>query len=73
MVSRIREYFEKQSSFFKGLSQINPFGNYSPRLPSWMDNRLTPEQQDYLAIKKDWEKVGSDLEKSIKQFKTNKK
>ncbi len=73
MISRIRDYFEKHSSFFRGIAQINPFGDYYHRLPSWMDNNLTPEQQDYLAIKRDWENIGRDLEKSIEKFNLNKK
>lgn len=73
MTSRIREYFERHSNFFKGLASINISGIYQHQLPSWMDSNLTPQEQDYIAIKKDWEKVGSDLEKSMKEFNLKKK
>ncbi len=73
MASRIREYFERQSNFLRSITKINIFGIYQPQLPSWMDSNLTPQEQDYLAIKRDWEKVGSDLEKAMKDTKINQK
>lgn len=73
MISRIREYFERHSSFFRSIASINIAGIYQPKLPSWMDSNLTPQEQDYLAIKRDWEKVGGDLEKAMKDTKINQK
>ena len=37
-----------------------------------MKEGLTPQEQDYLATKGDWEKVGSDLEKAMKNTELNK-
>jgi len=72
MASRIREYFERHYSFLKGLASIGVSGIYQPKLPSWMKEGLTPQEQDYLATKGDWEKVGSDLEKATKNTELNK-
>jgi hypothetical protein len=66
----LKKYFEKHSAFFKGMGSILDIGGgyYRPK-PPWMDNDLTPSEQDSLAIKGDWEKVGGDLEKAINKFK----
>lgn len=71
MASRIRAYFErisqKYSAFLDGMGGLEMWGYYSK--PSWMKEGLTPEQQDALAIRGDWENVGGDLEKSVKDNK----
>ncbi|HPD81826.1 MAG TPA: hypothetical protein PK357_01875 [Candidatus Pacearchaeota archaeon] len=54
MVSRIRESFERHSSFFRGMASLGLFWIYDYQKPSWRDNRLTSEQQDYLAIRCDY-------------------
>ncbi|MCX6750565.1 MAG: hypothetical protein NTZ83_03845 [Candidatus Pacearchaeota archaeon] len=70
-VRNIRDYLnrhtEKYSAFFEGMGSLNILGYYSK--PTWMKDDLTPEQQDALAIRGDWEKVGVDLEKAINDFK----
>lgn len=63
--------FEKYSAFFEGLGSLNIWGYYSK--PPWINNNLTPSEQDALAIKGDWEKIGGDLEKAINHFKKEEK
>jgi len=64
----IRKYFEKYSAFFEGMGSLSLFPNNNYK-SYWMKNNLTPEEQDALAIKGDWEKVGKDLRISMNNFK----
>ncbi|MEK6833806.1 MAG: hypothetical protein AABY32_07220 [Nanoarchaeota archaeon] len=72
MVSKIREYLQrasdKYSAFFRGMGSLSIFPNNNYK-PSWIKNNLTPNEQDYLAIQGDWEKVGDDMRISMNNFK----
>lgn len=64
----IRKYFEEHTQFFDGIGSLSLFPNNNYK-PYWMNNNLTPQEQDALAIKGDWEKVGSDFKISMDNFK----
>ena len=68
MELNIKKYFEKYSNFFEGIGSLDIFGGSSYK-PYWMKDNLTPQEQDALAIKGDWEKVGDDLRISMNNFK----
>jgi len=63
-----KRYFEKHSAFFEGMGSLSIFPN-SVRKPYWMKEGLTPQEQDYLAMKGDWEAVGNDLGCAMNNFK----
>jgi len=64
MELNIRKYF---TNFVRGMGSLNIMGyNFKPY---WMKDNLTPQEQDALAIKRDWEKVGEDLRISMDNFK----
>jgi hypothetical protein len=64
----LRKYFENYSAFFRGIGGLSIFSdnNYKPYR---MKNNLTPEEQDALAIKGDWEAVGNDMRISMDKSK----
>jgi len=68
MVLNIKKYFEKYSSFLEGMGSLSFFPNNNSK-PYWMNNNLTPQEQDALAIRGDWEKVGEDMKSSMNNFK----
>jgi len=54
--------------FIKGMGSIinmagSSYKNY------WMRKDLTPQQQDTLALRRDWESVGNDLRYAISKHK----
>ena len=63
----LKEYLAKYSAFFRGMGSLSLFPNNSSK-PYWMNNNLTPEEQDALAIKGDWEQVGNDLKIAMDNF-----
>jgi len=63
----IKKYFEKYSAFFEGMGSLSLFPNNNSK-PYWMKDNLTPEEQDALAIRGDWEKVGEDMRISMGNF-----
>jgi hypothetical protein len=63
-----KKYFEKYSAFFEGMKSLSLFP-YNTSKPYWMNNNLTPQEQDALAIKGDWEEVGKDMRISMNNFK----
>ncbi len=63
----IKKYFEKYASFFEGMGSLRLFGGPSYK-PPWMKDGLTPQEQDALAIRRDWEKVGEDLRISMAKY-----
>jgi len=66
----LREYFKthpKVSAFIEGMGSLRLFGGPSYK-PYWMKDNLTPQEQDALAIRGDWEKVGEDLRISMDNF-----
>ena len=62
-----KKYFGKNSAFFRGMGSLNIWGYYSK--PPWMKDGLTHSEQDAMAIRGDWEKVGEDLRISMDNFK----
>ena len=64
----IKKYFIRYSAFFRGMGSLSlfPYNNYKQ---SWMRNDLTPQEQDALAIKGDWEKVGQDMKTAMDYIK----
>jgi len=62
----IREYFKGffSKDFIKGVGSILNLAGSSYRF-YWMRKDLTPQEQDILALKKDWEAVGNDLRYAI--------
>jgi hypothetical protein len=69
MDSSIRKYFERNFPLLNGIASINIFGNYYHNKPYWMKDNLTPQEQDELAIRGDWEKVGQDMKNTISYLK----
>jgi len=63
----IKKYFEKYSAFFEGMGSLS-FFPYNNSKPYWMRKDLTPQEQDTLAIRGDWEKVGEDLRISMDKY-----
>jgi len=62
-----KKYIEKHSAFFKGMGSLSLFPVNDSK-PFWMNNNLTPEEQDALAIKSDWEAVGNDLREVTRKY-----
>jgi len=58
----IKEYL---INTYKKIGKINLFGPTYHTKFYWMNNNLTPQEQDNLAIKGEWEAVGNDLNFSI--------
>ncbi len=58
------------SSFIKGMGTIfNLAGDYTISNFSRKNRYLTPQEQDALAINRDWETVGNDMRKAIDSYK----
>lgn len=66
----LREYLKSSGfkSFIEGMGSLSlfPDNNYKPY---WMKDNLTPQEQDALAIRGDWEAVGKDMRISMNNFK----
>jgi len=69
---KLKEYFKssKFKNFIIGMGSIFDItGSYFSYKPSWMREDLTPQEQDALAIRGDWEAIGNDLRKAIEKTK----
>lgn len=69
--TRLRDYFNSpkvSSAFIKGMGSLSLFPNNNYK-PYWMKDNLTPQEQDALAIRGDWEKVGKDLRNATNNYK----
>ncbi len=64
-----KKYLERHSAFFDGMGSFSLFP--SRRLPYWMKNNLTPEEQDALAIRGDWEQVRGDLRIAMEKYEAS--
>ena len=68
----LKEYFKSSKclSFIKGIGGIiDTTGAYFLNKPYWMREDLTPQEQDALALRGDWEAVGNDLRYAMEKYK----